>query len=131
MENQSNIVTAAKEQQEKTFTQEQVNAIVGKRLAEQKQQLESEFVKREQDLSRREMSLMARELLKEKGLPENLAGILKYDNEEELAKAIELINETQGNMGNKPKLKVIPNPLPERGFDDTPIDPIAKAFKEG
>ena len=131
MENQNNNVTAANDQQEKTFTQEQVNAIVGKRLAEQKQQLESDFVKREQELDRREMNLRAKELLKEKGLPENLAGILKYDNEEELAKAIELINETQGNMGNKPKLKVIPNPLPERRVEDNPIDPIAKAFREG
>ena len=132
MENQNNNVTAANDQQEKTFTQEQVNAIVGKRLAEQKQQLESDFVKREQELSRREMNFRAKEMLKEKGLSENLADILKYDNEEGLAKAIELISETQGNKEVKPKRKIVDSVrLPQRVYDDSPIDLIAKAFKEG
>ena len=40
---------------EKTFTQEQVNAIVSKRLAEEKAKSESVLNKREAELNQREM----------------------------------------------------------------------------
>ena len=93
MENQ-NIETV--QQQERTFTQEQVNAIVGKRLAEQKQQLENEFVKREQELNKREMSIRAKELLAEKGLSKDLATVLRYDDEDSLIKAINAIEHIKG-----------------------------------
>ena len=73
MGDQNTTVTAAEQQQGKTFTQDQVNAIVGKRLAEQKATMEADFVKREQDLNRREMAIRAKELLAEKGLPKELS----------------------------------------------------------
>ena len=79
------------EQQGKTFTQEELNAIIGKRLAEQKQQYEAGLVEREQELAKREMNMKAVELLAERGLPKTLAGVLKYDTEEELVKAIETL----------------------------------------
>ena len=45
------------EQTEKTFTQEEVNAIVGKRLAEQKSAAGKNFERREAELTEREMTL--------------------------------------------------------------------------
>ena len=140
MENQ-NIETA--QEQEKTFTQEQVNAIVGRRLAEQKQQLENEFVKREQELNRREMSIRAKELLAEKGLPKDLATVLRYDDEESLIKAIDTIEHTRGfknnNNNNSASIeqveqsKQIVEHRLERptDFGGGVSDPIADAFKKG
>lgn len=96
MENHNTNVTATEEQQEKTFTQEQVNAIVGKRLAEAKAANESAMSKREEELNQREMQIRAKELLSEKGLPKKLADVLKYSDEESLISAIEVIEHTRG-----------------------------------
>ena len=141
MENQNNTTgTAPEEQQGKTFTQEQVNAIVGKRLAEQKAALENEFVKKEQELNKREMSIRAKELLAEKGLPKDLSDILRYDSEEELVKAIETIEHTRGFKDNKGSEQGQTGGLPD-GYkvlgdnrlpsfnEDKNSDPVAAAFK--
>ena len=67
MDNQNTNGTAPETQQEKTFTQEQVNAIVSKRLAEAKASNESALNKREEELNQREMRIRAKELLSERG----------------------------------------------------------------
>lgn len=135
MGDQDTNATAA-EQQEKTFTQEQVNSIVGKRLAEQKAALEADFVKREQELNRREMTIRANELLVEKGLPKELSEVMRYETEEELVKAIGAIEHVRGfKFGEQerddgvPKgFHVLENRLPKGGDYHSP-NPIAKAFK--
>lgn len=131
MEEQNRTGTAAEQQQEKTFTQEQVNAIIGERLAKQKQQLEAEFVERERQLAKREMGIRAKELLEENDLPKNLADVLRYETEEELVKAIETIKVTRGfkdEKAGKGERIIIENKLPE--YREGPsIDPIAQAFK--
>ena len=119
-------------QQEKTFTQDELNAIIGKRLSEQKQQQESELTKREEELKKREMNIRANELLMEKGLPKSLGAVLKYDTEEELVKAIEILEQTRGFKQEKePEYEVLVNRLPERRYDyDNFMDPVHKAFLE-
>lgn len=121
----------AERQQEKTFTQEQVNAIVGKRLAEQKQQLDADLVKREQELNRREMGIKARELLAGKGLPESLADILRYETEEELVKAIDTIEHAKGFKpeGDKQEKRIYQeHRLELNGAGGEFHDPIGEAF---
>ena len=127
------------QEQERTFTQEQVNAIIGKRLAEQKQQLESELVKREQELNKREMSIRARELLAEKGLSEDLASVLRYDDEDSLIKAIDAIEHIKG-FENKhstsaeqaePTKQIIEHRLEKPTDFGGVYDPIADAVKKG
>ena len=118
-------------QQEKTFTQDELNAIIGKRLSEQKQQQDSELLKREEELKKREMNIRANELLMEKGLPKSLGAVLKYNTEEELIKAIEILEQTRGFKQEKePEYIPIPRPLPQslHGYEDT--DPVHKAFLE-
>lgn len=130
MEGQGTNSTAAG-QQEKTFTQEQVNAIVGKRLAEQKQQLDADLVKRERELNRREMGIKARELLAGKGLPESLAGVLRYETEDELVKAIDAIEHAKGFKpeGEKREKRIYQEcRLETRGAGGEFHDPIGEAF---
>lgn len=118
-------------QQEKTFTQDELNAIIGKRLSEQKQQQDSELLKREEELKKREMNIRANELLMEKGLPKSLGAVLKYDTEEELVKAIEILEQTRGFKQEKePEYIPIPNPLPQAKHDWEVDDPVHKAFLE-
>lgn len=97
MDNQNTTGTAPETQQEKkTFTQEQMDSVLKKRLAEQKQSLEKEFVKREAELNQREMQIRAKELLSERGLPKQLADVLKYSDEKSLIAAIDTIEHTRG-----------------------------------
>lgn len=73
---------------EKTFTQEDVNRIVGERLAKEKAKNsgEADFAKREQELARRELHMTAKELLSEKGLPVQIVDALNCADEETMKK---------------------------------------------
>lgn len=78
---------------EKTFTQEDVNRIVGERLAKEKAKNSGEvdFAKREQELAQRELHMNAKELLSEKGLPVQLFDALNCTDKETMEKSIATI----------------------------------------
>ena len=83
-------------QDQKTFTQDEVEEIVKKRLARERRKTEREQENdsgsdRDITLEERELRVMAREKLFNEGLPSSLADVLKYSDEKSLAKAIEVI----------------------------------------
>lgn len=132
MENNNGIVNPAinPEAGGKTFTQEQVNAIVSKRLAEDRAAHSAELNKRESELKAREMQLKAKEILAAHGLPDNLASVLKYDDEESLTAAVEVLQRTKGFKNKEEETsarKVIPCKLPEVR-NDYPVDTLRKAM---
>lgn len=77
---------------EKTFSQEQVNAIVQKRLAEDREKASKELGEREQDLAQREFRLNSRQKLIDKGYPETLLDALNCSSEEAFDKALGIID---------------------------------------
>ena len=96
---------------EKTFTQEDVNRIVGERLAKEKAKNSGEvdLAKREQELAQRELYMTAKELLSEKGLPVQLFDALNCTDEETMKKSIATIekvfNECKANATSDIKFK--------------------------
>lgn len=136
MENQNINGTATETQQEKTFTQEQVNAIVGKRLAEAKASNEAALNKRETELNQREMQIRAKELLSERGLPKDLANVLRYSDEESLIAAIDVIERTRGfkndeqNENKQPNRRVLIEGmhLSRSNYEHDTSDPFRKAM---
>lgn len=81
-------------QEQKTFTQEEVNEIVQRRLAREQQKKrdsDPDLADRENTLEERELKVMAREKLLDEGLPRDLADVLRYSDEESLNTAIETI----------------------------------------
>lgn len=76
-----------------SYTEE---AIVGKRLAEAKASNEAALSKKEEELKQREMQIRAKEILSERGLPKELANVLKYSDEKSLTAAIDVIEHTKG-----------------------------------
>lgn len=133
MENQNmnqNTNGTAPEQQEKTFTQEQVNAIIGKRLAEVKASGDAELSRREKELNEREMQLRAKELLAENNLPKELAEVLKYTDEDSLEKAVGMLAKLRGFNKNEPssvEMKIEPFRLPD-STGEPERDPIRHAM---
>lgn len=99
--------------EEKTFTQEEVNRIVQERLARDRRGRGSEENAeesysgndRERSLEERELHLMARERLFNEGLPSQLADVLKYSDEASLDEALEVIKELNFSKADAPKGK--------------------------
>lgn len=94
---------------EKTFTQDDVNRIVGERLAKEKAKGEAEFSKRERELAQRELRMAAKETLSAKGLPAELLDALNCSDQETLGKSIATIekvfNEYKANAAHSIKFK--------------------------
>lgn len=85
---------------ERTFTQEQVNAIVSERLSKEKQKGESalaerekQFAEREQALANREALIDLKDKLKEKGLPAELLPVLNVQDKEALRTALDALDD--------------------------------------
>ena len=72
----------------KTFSQDDVNRIVGERLAAEKRKGEAALAEREQQLAQRELLLTAKEKLTESGLPVELLDALNVSSPEAMEKAI-------------------------------------------
>ena len=75
---------------EKTFTQEEVNKIVQERLARSKNKEPDELAKREAELNKREMMRVKiiKEQLSSAGLPQELASVITAKDEQEATEKI-------------------------------------------
>ena len=74
-----------------SFTQEDVNRIVGERLSKERQKLEQELAKMEDELNKKEFQINAAQLLKEKHYPDTLLEALSCSDIESLQKSIGII----------------------------------------
>ena len=103
---------------ERTFTQEEVNRIVSKRLNKEKTKGDAALAEREQQFAEREKALANREALfdlkdqlKEMGLPKELLPVLNVQDKEALKTALDALKEYIDEK--KPKRHYIENKLPE------------------
>lgn len=78
--------------EERTFNQQQVNAIVQKRLAEDREKASKELGEKEQELARREFRLNSRQKIIDRGYPENILDALNCSSEEAFDKALDIID---------------------------------------
>ena len=118
MENIENKVQPT-ENGEKTFTQAELDAIIGKRLAEQKKAFEgNKLDDREKEIELRELELTAREVLQAENMPKELAKYLKCDSKETLIEAVNVIKDMIENSTVKNLKPFEANKLP-KGKADT------------
>ena len=98
---------------ERTFTQDEVNRIVGERLAKEKTKADAAFAEREQELARREALYDLRDQLKDMGLPDELLPVLNAQDKPALTKALEALKNYIDEKANDHKqYKVLePNQL--------------------
>lgn len=89
------------QRQPRTFTEEEVNDIVRKRLNREREKLTKAFEEgtRESDLDERERKILKRELradtlekLAENGMPAGLADLVNYDSAEECEKSLATVS---------------------------------------
>ena len=78
----------------KTFTQEEVNAIIQERLAKEKAKYDKQIADMQADIKQREKRMEAAGKLKEKGIPEELADLVRLDDDKSFNASIELLERT-------------------------------------
>ena len=110
---------------ERTFTQDDVNRIVGERLSKEKAKAdaalaekEQQFAERERQLANREALVDLKDQLKEMGLPGELLPVLNVQDKEALKTALDALKsyiDTQ--IANRKGYKVIENRLRTGSFD--------------
>ena len=122
--------------EEKTFTQDEVNEIVQKRLAKQKESLMKNLENAQQisDIEEREKNLRVRELkadtiekLAAAGLPADLSKLINYESKEACEESFKTVCETfNSSLGTALKI----NARQETPKDGDPGhgDPIKSAF---
>ncbi len=76
---------------ERTFSQDDVNRIVGERLAAEKRKGEAALAEREQQLAQRELLLTAKEKMTAMGLPVELLNALNVSSPEAMEKSLNTV----------------------------------------
>lgn len=122
----------------KTFTEEEVNDIVRKRLNREREKLTKAFEEgtRESDLDERERKILKRELradtlekLAENGMPAGLADLVNYDSAEECEKSLATVSAVFNQAVNEAVRGKARQSTPRAGggYTGRP-DPLAGAF---
>lgn len=87
-------------EQEKKYTDSDVDKIVAKKIMRERERMQklftgeqqlSDIEKRERDVQRREFKADAKDMLIECGLPCSLAEILNYESREEMEKSLDIV----------------------------------------
>lgn len=118
MEQNQNTMNNNPEAGERTFSQDDVNRILGERLSKEKTKMdaafaerEKQFAEREQELANREALIELKEQLKEKGLPAELLPVLNVTDKKALETALDALKSYVDNQINVKGYKVIENRL--------------------
>lgn len=117
--------------EDKTFTQEEVNAIIQDRLGKEKAKHEKQMLDLQKDVSRREKRLQALETLNEKGLPNELVDLVRLDDDEAFNTSIELLEKTYKNnniAGEQNNVRGLYSSYTPTGGGAPNIDPVRAAM---
>lgn len=77
---------------DKTFNQEDVNRIVGERLAREKEKANADLEAREKEIAQREFRLKAKETLSERNFPADLLDAMNCSDEVAFNKSLEILS---------------------------------------
>lgn len=120
---------------EKLFTQDEVNEIVKSRLARERKTLNtgSNQEVKEQSLHDRELSLLERETLFTRGLPKELAGMIKFTDEKDLNSKLDILDNLLSNSNKKEESDSLVHGFRQIGVgrdngSSRGVDPVRKAM---
>lgn len=115
MEENLNINPVAEELQNRTFTQEDVDRIVGERLAKEKKRAAAEVEQQRQVLEKRERYIDARDMLIKRRLPIELLDVLDYADTEKFGNTLSMLDgiiQNQVQTEISLRLEGAPPPMP-------------------
>ena len=101
---------------EKTFTQDQVNQIVGDRLAKERSKIEADLARREQDLAQREYLHTALEECEKRGFTPKVLELFDVTTVDDLNKKLDLLTK----LFPPPELKGVQTASPPKPWSSAP-----------
>ncbi len=115
--------------EEKMFTQSDLNRIISERLSRDKQKSGDDLDKRETELTERELKLTAKQVFMERGIPVELAEIVKLTDEKSIENVVSVLEKyvTVGKEKNKLSVEN-ERKLPKNREDDSDYGQLRKAF---
>lgn len=128
-------------QDEKTFTQAEVNEIIRRRLAKEREKFtslmdgegEKTLIEREKAVLRRELRADALEKLKESGIPARLADLLDYSDEDSYKISYDrvcgIVNPLIKEAAANARAEMIKGRTPHMGSNTPQGDSIREAFR--
>lgn len=125
------------EGQEKKYTDSDVDRIVKKKLAREREkfskqreraQREDELEQREKALEKRELKADARDLLTEEGLPRSLAELLSYGSKEEYETSLEAARKAVKDLREAWEKERATGRTPRR-YGENKGDPVKAVFR--
>lgn len=128
--------TAGSGKNQKLFTQEDIARILHGKLSSLRKQAvkesEAEYTKKLAELEAREMKLMAKEKLSERGMPRELADIITCTDEKDLDSKLDALQKIYGDKAKEEKPKgfvmVGARPAESNGRLPTGPDPVRRAM---
>lgn len=76
---------------EKTYTEQEVAALINAKLADYKKEADAKFAEREKALKQKEFEYSATQLLKSKNLPDSMIKFLKGDDMDNFSASVEAV----------------------------------------
>lgn len=130
---QNSVEVAPVQQKEKTFTQEEVNAFIHSRIGRMKEQAaketQEEYAQKLKELHDREIKILVKEKLNERGMPRELADVITCTDEKDLTSKLDAI---QAIYDKKTEKKETPIGFMQIGAaqnnDTGSTDPVRKAM---
>ena len=136
-EEQAGVQSEQKQEPEKKYTDADVDRIIAKKIAAERQRMsklfnaeqqESEIEKRERNVLIRELKADAKDALIADGLPHSLSNLLSYDSKEDLERSYKEITEifkASVEQGVKDRLK---GSVPKAGYGFSGDTALRNAF---
>lgn len=119
-------------QEERMFTQEEVNAVVQARISRLKGQIDketrAEYDKKLAELTERENKILIKERLQALGMPKELADVITCTDEADLNKKLETINAIYGKKEDKNQAQGFKIGAGYTNTGQSSYDPIRKAM---
>lgn len=117
----------------KLFTQEEVNGFVQSRISRMRGQIEKEgkaaYEQKLAELEAREMKLLVKEKLSERGMPKELAEIITCTDEEDIATKLDALQKIYGSNAEKKEApKGFSIGVPNTGIGAQQCDPLRNAM---
>lgn len=124
-----------RQEQEKKYTDADVNRIIAKKIAAERsrmqklfndEQQESEIEKRERNVLKRELMADARDELVNQGLPSSLAKVLDYSSKENCESSLKDVIEIFRDAMQQEYARRLGGPVPRAGVGTSGIDSAIK-----
>lgn len=122
-EENTQVIENVETEEIRTFSQDDVNRIVGERLERERKKLEKEYSERESALNQRELAMNVKDYLSSKGLPYEWATAIPHTTLDEFKERLSAVERAQAKTIQS---KAIQTYEPKGGGAPSTVDKIAQ-----